>query len=354
MLQEDDELARALALSLGSDGPPKEDPAAGNKGKEVVVEEETQQAPPVEDMLSTCMNLLQNTDAVAFPLTDLLVTMCNRNKGQDRPRVISYLIQQLKVCEVETSASDTSPLSTISHTLALVLSEDSTAREIAAESRLVSIALDVLQQFSPSKNLVKENVPKWVTALLLVLDHMLQYKPKINSDSATASAITGAASNSVAVSSGAPASEGQKPEAENDQKEASGNPFVAILGKPTGYMTDDEQRRAMAIAGGFLHLQLPSMTVQAVLQLCARLTKAHRIAMQFLDAGDQRYTKSLRLFPFCASIASPFSFSCCPSHVVSLCPFLIYCILCLSASEMYEFSGDCLLVHCATSLVPFR
>ena len=301
-LQEDDELARALALSLGGDGQSKEDPTAANKGKEVVVEEETSQAPPVEDMLSTCMNLLQNTDAVAFPLTDLLVTMCNRNKGQDRPRVISYLVQQLKLCKVEVIASDMGPLSTISHTLALVLSEDSTAREIAAENGMVTIALDILEQFRPAKTNVKEEVPKWVTALLLVLDHMLQYKPKINSDlpgglatgagsgagagTGTGAGAGAAASNSLAAVSGLPTSDGQKPEVDKVLKEKGGNPFVAILGRPTGYMTDDEQQRAMLVAGGFLQMQLPSTTVQAVLQLCARLTKSHPTAMKFLETGD--------------------------------------------------------------------
>lgn len=287
-LQEDDELARALALSLGGDGQSKEDPAAASKGKEVVVEEETSQAPPVEDMLSTCMNLLQNTDAVAFPLTDLLVTMCNRNKGQDRPRVISYLVQQLKLCKVEVIASDTGPLSTISHTLALVLSEDSTAREIAAENGMVTIALDILEQFRPAKSNVKEEVPKWVTALLLVLDHMLQYKPKINSD-LPGGLVTGAGTGAAASNSLTavlPTSEGQKPEVDKVLKEKGGNPFVAILGRPTGYMTDDEQQRAMLIAGGFLQMQFPSTTVQAVLQLCARLTKSHPTAMKFLETGD--------------------------------------------------------------------
>ncbi|BFI34167.1 E3 ubiquitin-protein ligase HUWE1 [Marchantia polymorpha subsp. ruderalis] len=286
--QEDDELARALALSLGSaDGTPKEE--APRKGKEAVVEEEGPQALPVEDMLSTCMNLLQNTDAVAFPLTDLLVTMCNRNKGQDRPRVISYLIQQLKQCKVEESQSDGSALSTISHTLALVLSEDTTAREIAAEIGLSKIALEILASFkvlAPSKDAagVQVEVPKWATALLLVLYHMLQYKPKINSDAPTPTAGTAATSNS-AVAGSAAAPEASKPDVEVVQKEKEENPFIAILGKPTGYMSEEEQKKAMSVCCNLLQMQLPAMAIQAVLQLCARLTKTHPVAMQFLEAG---------------------------------------------------------------------
>lgn len=275
-----------MALSLGSDGPSKEESAPGNQDKELVVEHEISQVPPVEDMLLTCMNLLQNTDTVAFPLTDLLVTMCNRNKGQDRAQVISYLVRQLKSCKVEGSMTDTCPLSTISHTLALVLSEDSTAREIAAENGVVTIALDVLAQFRPVKPSLKDDIPKWLTALLLVLDHMLVCKLKITSDQPSGSATTAAASNTMAVSSGTAAVTEQLSEVLNVQKETSASPFVSVLGKPSGYMTEDEQRRAMSVAAGFLQMQLPSATVQAVLQLCARLTKSYPIASAFFDSGE--------------------------------------------------------------------
>uniref|UniRef100_A0A7I4AEX4 HECT-type E3 ubiquitin transferase n=1 Tax=Physcomitrium patens TaxID=3218 RepID=A0A7I4AEX4_PHYPA len=283
--QEDDELARALALSLGSDAPPKEESGVDNQEKGPVVDHEISEVPPVEDMLLTCMNLLQSSDSVAFPVTDLLVTMCNRNNGQDRPQVVSYLVQQLKSCKVEGAMTDTCPLSTISHTLALVLSEDSTAREIAAANGVVSIALDILEQFRPVKTSPKDEIPKWLTALLLVLDHMLVCKLKFSSDQPSGSATTAAGSNSMAVSSGTPAAGVQLAEAFNEQNELNSSPFISVLGKPSGYMTKDELRRAMFVATGFLQMQLPSSTVQAVLQLCARLTKSYPIAAAFFDSG---------------------------------------------------------------------
>lgn len=275
-----------MALSLGSDGPSNEESAPDNQDKEPVVEHEVSQVPPVEDMLLTCMNLLQNTDAVAFPLTDLLVTMCNRNKGQDRPQVISYLVRQLKNCKVEGSMTDTCPLSTVSHTLALVLSEDSTAREIAAENGVVTIALAILNQFRPVKAPLQDDIPKWLTALLLVLDHMLVCKLKITSDQPSGSATTAATSNSMAVSSGMPGAAEQLLEGFSVQKQTSTSPFVSVLGKPSGYMTEDEQKRAMSVAANFLQMQLPSSTVQAVLQLCARLTKSYSIASALFDSGE--------------------------------------------------------------------
>ncbi|CAM6105472.1 unnamed protein product [Calypogeia fissa] len=276
--QEDDELARALALSLGSgDGSPKREVSL--KGKELIVEEGAPQPPAVEDVLSTCMNLLQNAEALAFPLTDLLVTICNRSKGQDRPRVVAHLIQQLKQCKGDESQNDSCALSTISHTLALVLSEDSASREIASDLGLVSIALEMLTSFSPSKlSLVAREFPKWVTALLLILYHMLHYKPKINAE------VSGGTSGVLARDSLA-AHDSQNLEAEEAQRNKDGNPFLNTLGKLTGYMSDEEQRSGMCVCCSLLQMPLPAFTSQAVLQLCARLTKTHSVALQFLEAG---------------------------------------------------------------------
>ena len=77
-----------------------------------------------------CINMLQITNSISFSMTDLVVALCNQNKGQYHLRVISFLIQQIKLCKVEGYEKDTSPLSTISHILALVLSEDNSTRKI--------------------------------------------------------------------------------------------------------------------------------------------------------------------------------------------------------------------------------
>jgi E3 ubiquitin-protein ligase HUWE1 len=200
-LQEDDELAQALAMSLSNDGLLKADARDGNKGKEVVSQEEGPRAPSIVDMLSTCISLLQKSDVAAFSLADLLVTMCNRNKGRDRLHVVSFLAQQLKSQRGEASVGDNSALSTIAHTLALVLNEDSAAREVAAENGLVCTALEILESFTPVRDAVKPDVPKWVTALLLVLDHLLQYKVMIHADAPGGAATTAATSSCVAVKS---------------------------------------------------------------------------------------------------------------------------------------------------------
>ncbi|XP_021903500.1 E3 ubiquitin-protein ligase UPL1-like [Carica papaya] len=99
--QEDDELARALAMSLGkSESETKED--AANDGNQQL-EQDIVQLPPVEELLSTCMKLLQMKEPLAFPVRDFLVLVCTQNDGQYRSNVISFILEQVKDC---TSVSD--------------------------------------------------------------------------------------------------------------------------------------------------------------------------------------------------------------------------------------------------------
>ncbi len=128
---------------------------------------------------------------------------------------------------------------------------------------------------------MKQSVPKWVTALLLVLDHLLQYKVMIHADAPGGAARTADTSSCVAVKSNLALSDGENPEVEFERDK---NLLVGILWGPTGYMTTDEQWTT-AVITSLLHMQLPSATPQAVLQLCAQLTKIHTIALQFFDAG---------------------------------------------------------------------
>ena len=58
---------------------------------------------------------------------------------------------------MDGSEKDTSPLSTISHILALVLSDDNSTREIGEENGLVGVTLDLLTNFKPN-NLTREKI----------------------------------------------------------------------------------------------------------------------------------------------------------------------------------------------------
>ncbi|XP_071733716.1 E3 ubiquitin-protein ligase UPL1-like [Rutidosis leptorrhynchoides] len=278
-VQEDDELARALALSLGNSSETSKVDNNADKstdGQTEVVEAKTP-TPPIDDILAATLKLFRSSDSMAFPLTDLLVTFCNRNNGEDRTKVISYLIQQLQLCPLEISKETTS-LCMISHTLALLLAEDVTAREIAVKNGIVSISVDILTKFLAETESQNELlVPKCISALLLILDNLLQSKPKISSD-----VKEGAQTKPVPESE-----QGDEAIEENTTPDNvdtdTGNAFVKIFGKSTGYLTVEEGNRVLNVACELIKRHVPAIVMQAVLLLCARLTKTHSLALRFLE-----------------------------------------------------------------------
>jgi len=283
-VQEDDELARALALSLGGSNETSKTDIT-DKSADVLGEEGQIKVPPVDDILGASMKLFQSGDSLAFPLTDLLVTLCNRNKGEDRPKVTTYLVQRLKLCSSDLSR-DAGAVSSISHILALLLSEDTGAREIAAQSGIVSVAIDILKNFKISDQLGHEMFRKSISSLLLVLDNLLQSRPRTSSE------------NSAVVSAG-PQDDSSREQASilasepgADKKLTSDTcemelvlAFEKIFGKPTGYLSMEESGIVLEIACDMLKQHVHGIIMQAVLQLCARLTKIHAFALQYLESG---------------------------------------------------------------------
>ncbi|XP_023632661.1 E3 ubiquitin-protein ligase UPL1 [Capsella rubella] len=280
-VQEDDELAQALALSLGSSSEtPKLDDT--EKPVDVPQEEAEPKQPPVDEVIAASVKLFQSDDSMAFPLVDLFVTLCNRNKGEDRPKIVSYLIQQLKLVQLDFS-KDIGALTMIPHILALVLSEDDHTREIAAQDGIVNIAIDILTDFNiKSESETEIRAPKCISALLLVLSMMLQAQTRLsseyvegnqggslepsNSPQYSTAALKNALSSDVAIGE-------------------SNRALESIFGKSTGYLTMEEGQKALLIACGLIKHHVPAIVMQAVLQLCARLTKTHALAIQFLENG---------------------------------------------------------------------
>nr|GEW74196.1 E3 ubiquitin-protein ligase UPL1-like [Tanacetum cinerariifolium] len=210
--EDDEEMTEALALSLG-DTEKSEDAETGNVEK----------APHIDDILS----------------------------GEDRKKVIAYLIQQLKLC----------PLETISHTLALLLNEDVTTREIAAENGIVSVAIDILANSNlRTKSGNEMPAPKCISALLLILDSLLHSSPKRISDS-----IEETKTGSLPL----------------PPQELAGK----ISEKSSGYLTIEEGKRVLDIISDMIKQNVPGMVMQAALLLCARLTKTHTLALHFLEIG---------------------------------------------------------------------
>lgn len=284
-VQEDDELARALALSLGnSTEAPKVDGA--DKSADDLAEEGQAKPPPMDNILAVAMKLFQGCDSMAFPLTDLLGTLCSRSKGEDRSKVIAYLVQQLKLCPLDFS-KDSCALGMISHTLALLLSEDGTTREIASQNGVVSIAVDVLMNFMERTDASQELlVPKCISALLLILDDLVQSRPKISGeadDGTVPGSLSGLSGNQAP--SEAIKEKSVPADACKDESTKDGSVFEKLLGKPTGYLTMEESRKVLGIACDLMKRHVPPIIMQAILQLCARLTKSHALAVQFLECG---------------------------------------------------------------------
>ena len=160
---------------------------------------------------------------------------------------------------MEGSKKDTSPLSTIFHILALVLSEDSSTRKIWVENGLIGVTLDLLTNFMPN-NLTREKVAvlKWVTSLLLILDHTLQCKLQLPPDVQNIVAIGGNSLESESKDTtlvGVGAMDNSE-KSSLDENIKGNSPFMNILGNPLGYMKKDEQHREMNISCGYTFQQL--------------------------------------------------------------------------------------------------
>lgn len=281
-VQEDVQLAQALALSLGSSiETPKED--GSNKNDTVIAEEKGVFVLPLDDILTVSTKLFQSSDStLAFPLTDLLATLCNRNKSEYCKRVVLYLFEQLR--HFSSDATDMGALYSVAHVLALLLSEDSGIRETSAENGVISQVLNILGSL---KSRTDQTDHTWnsISALLLILYNMLQFNPKLSME--TMDGI----SKSISDASSADSEENPLPTAEHRTEiidsadDASANVFKKILGKSTGYLNDQESQKALVFCCEFIKLCVPATVMHAVLQLSARLTKTHALAALFFESG---------------------------------------------------------------------
>ncbi|XP_039041914.1 E3 ubiquitin-protein ligase UPL2-like isoform X2 [Hibiscus syriacus] len=284
--QEEDELARALAMSLGNSETDTNLDVTNESNQEL--EEEMVQLPPVEELLSTCTKLLQMKEPLAFPVRDLLVLICSQNDGQYRSSVISFILDQVRDSTSENR--NNSLLSALFHVLALILYEDVGAREIAAKSGLVKLATDLLSEWDSGSIDKKGQPPKWVTTAFLALDRLLQVDKKLNAEIVEQLKRDTVSSQQTSVSID---------EYKNSKLHSS---FASAR-----HINLHEQKRLIEIACSCISNQFPSETMHAVLQLCATLTRTHSIAIYFLDGGGVSSLLSLptsSLFPGFDNVAA--------------------------------------------------
>ncbi|CBI23456.3 unnamed protein product, partial [Vitis vinifera] len=98
------------------------------------------------------------------------------------PMGFDYASQQLKLCPLEFS-KNASVLYMVSQILAWILFGGESTREIDACNGIVSAASDILMSFKPRNELGNEVlVPKCISALLFILDNLLQSRPRFSSE----------------------------------------------------------------------------------------------------------------------------------------------------------------------------
>ncbi|KAI4339776.1 hypothetical protein MLD38_024681 [Melastoma candidum] len=288
--EEDDELARALAMSLGNSESDTRENAVDESSHRL--DAEVIQLPAVEDLLSTCMRLLQVKESLAFPVHDLLMTIASQNDGQYKSSIVQSIVEHMKSCGTAPDNRNNVVLSSLFHVLALTLNEDVAAREIALKNGLIELAVNLLSKWDPdSANKDKSEVPKWVAAAFLAVDRMVQSDHKLNAEilDQLKKDDTSLQENTVRIGDGMKSK------------------LHSALGLSPNHINVQEQKRLIEIACCYLRIQLPSETAHAVLQLCATLTRTHSVAISFLDAGGLSFLLSLpshSLFPGFDSIAA--------------------------------------------------
>lgn len=271
---EDDELARALAMSLGnSDTSAQEE---DGKSNDLDLEEENVLLPPMDEVLSSCLRLLQAKETLAFPVRDMLVTISSQNDGQNRVQVLTYLIDHLKQCLVASDPLKNTVLSALFHVLALILHGDAAAREVASKAGLVKVALNLLcsWELEPREGEITE-VPNWVTSCFLAVDRMLQLDPKLP-DVTELDVLKKDNSNT------------QTPIVIDDSKKRDSESSSSV-----GLLDLEDQKQLLMVCCKCIQKQLPSDTMHAILQLCATLSKVHVAAISFLESGGLHALLSL-------------------------------------------------------------
>ncbi|KAE9609095.1 putative aminoacyltransferase, E1 ubiquitin-activating enzyme [Lupinus albus] len=288
-MEEDDELARALAMSMGKSDSDTEDGVPNVNAQQL--EDEMVQLPPVDELLSTCTILLQK-DTLVFPVRDLLVMISSQNDGQCRSTVVTYIVDQIKECGLASSNGNITVLAALFHVLALILNDDSVARGAASKSGLVKIASDLLYQWDSSlDSKEKLQVPKWITAAFFALDRLLQVDQKLNSEVAEQlkKEVINSQQTSITI---------------DDDKQHT---LQSALGLPSKHADIHEQKRLIEIACSCMKNQLPSDTMHSILLLCSNLTRTHSVALTFFYAGGINLLLSLptsSLFPGFDNVAA--------------------------------------------------
>ena len=276
---QEQELAEAMAASLNElKAPEKSDSSSAATSESI----------QVLDLVKGAVSVVERSPVSAFSVSTFIMTLCNRNDGADRKRVIEWFVASLD--ETVASASSlgdiTTKMNAISHLLTIMMSESVPCRKLAVEEMMIPSLMKTLDQWG-ARYTPPEEIPMWIEGLLLVLDFLSQTQHRVEDDSSD---------NASSHSSGSEMAE-----------EREKTPLELILSKwsPAGAIKEEQRTHLVEFCIKVLqHLhsygsvwELPETTTpqehltaadpadvtQAVIQLLASITRCHQTALKVIS-----------------------------------------------------------------------
>ncbi|DBB00800.1 TPA: hypothetical protein ACH3X1_000730 [Trebouxia sp. C0004] len=367
---EDEAVKKQLIASLGTDEVPKLE----------ALLDESAEAPSIQQLVDGSVVTVAQMPAAAFPLADMLVSLCGQEAGENKQQVFASLVQHIKrLAAAQEAGVQDRPEVLLApvHLLAILLTEDKargspTAFVCSADQEgLFDVALNMLdawtQQHAVSQAPAEgaaaiTEVPRWIDALLLCLDMGMQPQPApqtqpeqtpgtsaVGPSTATPPAAAQAPPTDAATSSSTPAATAPSTQAPTASEHAAASaagqegaepPSTAEGNKqeppvtksleerqqaatqmlrdnirtmflPNGLVSQQQLERAASICTKLLqHLHAwgsvwsvpdsepaeseafsrpqPASSTQAVVQVLARVTKSHKVALKVLAARGPR------------------------------------------------------------------
>ncbi|KAL6042845.1 hypothetical protein QOT17_024210 [Balamuthia mandrillaris] len=283
-MEEDDELAAALAMSLGQEmGSPQQTSKAEEeqeKAEEIDIKEQYKKLR--RDMLTRCLDLIAKADTtLSFTISSVLGSSCK--KDEERNEVISGLLTHIKAAQGDPTPS-VDAMYQLTHVLTLMLVEYPLTRQKVAESGVVASFLEMLRgavEVKKREEDSKENStePKWLSPVLLAVDALCHTPTSI-----IYKELTPEEEQKKETSSTATMELDEQAKKAKEEEALERELRVTPTEVPT-FLSVEDRTNAIEVCVRLLQIAKTQETTQAVLQLCSRLTREYDLALRFLKLG---------------------------------------------------------------------
>jgi len=287
-MSEDEELAAALAMSLGQTR--EAPPAAASSSESLpppfldVPESKAEETPKKEEpvdykqhyeelrnsMLERCLQLT-STEHLTIPVAEVLVSICKPEKPEERQKVVDALAHKIKLAAAQCPPNQ--EFYCLTHVLSLLLNENHSIRGLVAESSIVPVVLDLLQHLSAGseEHSKEEDSPKWLATILLVLDTLCQLPAGLPTHLPEEAEST------------APSSAEGKSEGKEDHPSVP-EAVVPLIDVPQ-FLSVADRKKALEACVKLMQRPLLPESMQALLLLTAHITRNYVLSQRFLELG---------------------------------------------------------------------